>query len=38
VLGPFNRAFKADTSLTPTEFRRRALLSEGRNFEIGEPR
>lgn len=24
-LGPFNRAFKADTSLTPTEFRRLAL-------------
>ncbi|MDQ0471999.1 helix-turn-helix domain-containing protein [Labrys wisconsinensis] len=44
-LGPFNRAFKADTGLTPTEFRRLALakalskpLSEVRNFEIGEPR
>jgi AraC-like DNA-binding protein len=24
-LGPFNRAFKADTGLTPTEFRREAL-------------
>jgi AraC-like DNA-binding protein len=24
-LGPFNRAFKADTGLTPTEFRRDAL-------------
>jgi AraC-like DNA-binding protein len=24
-LGPFNRAFKADTGLTPTEFRARAL-------------
>jgi len=23
-LAPFNRAFKADTGLTPTEFRRRA--------------
>jgi AraC-like DNA-binding protein len=23
-LSPFNRAFKADTSMTPTEFRRRA--------------
>jgi AraC-like DNA-binding protein len=41
-LGPFNRAFKADTGLTPTEFRRLALakapskpLSEVRNFEIG---
>jgi AraC-like DNA-binding protein len=44
-LGPFNRAFKADTGLTPTEFRRLALakapskpLTEVRNFEIGEPR
>ena len=44
-LGPFNRAFKADTGLTPTEFRRLALakapsksLREARNFEIGEPR
>jgi AraC-like DNA-binding protein len=44
-LGPFNRAFKADSGLTPTEFRRLALaaapskpLSEVRNFEIGEPR
>ncbi|WP_158813337.1 AraC family transcriptional regulator [Methylocapsa sp. S129] len=44
-LGPFNRAFKADTGLTPTEFRRLALakapskpLSETRNFEIGEAR
>ena len=24
-IGPFNRAFKADTDLTPTEFRRAAL-------------
>jgi AraC-like DNA-binding protein len=24
-IGPFNRAFKADTGLTPTEFRNRAL-------------
>jgi AraC-like DNA-binding protein len=38
-LGPFNRAFKADTGLTPTEFRRLALRqvparpqSEARNF------
>jgi AraC-like DNA-binding protein len=44
-LGPFNRAFKADTGLTPTEFRGLALakapvkpLNEGRNFGIGEPR
>ena len=44
-LGPFNRAFKADTGLTPSEFRRLALaraqtkpLSEERNFAIGEPR
>ena len=44
-LGPFNRAFKADTGLTPTEFRRRALaeappkpLEQRRKFEIGEPR
>jgi AraC-like DNA-binding protein len=44
-IGPFNRAFKTDTGLTPTEFRRVALaeapskpLSEARNFEIGEPR
>ncbi len=38
-LGPFNRAFKADTGLTPTEFRRLALRqvparpqNEARNF------
>jgi AraC-like DNA-binding protein len=44
-LGPFNRAFKADTGLTPTEFRRLALakappkpLTEARSFEIGEAR
>jgi AraC-like DNA-binding protein len=24
-IGPFNRAFKADTGMTPTEFRRHAL-------------
>lgn len=43
-LGPFNRAFKADTGLTPSEFRRLALakppskpLSAKRNSEIGEP-
>jgi AraC-like DNA-binding protein len=27
-LAPFNRAFKADTGLTPTEFRRRATAAE----------
>jgi AraC-like DNA-binding protein len=26
-LGPFNRAFKADTALTPTEFRGLALTA-----------
>lgn len=28
--GPFNRAFKADTGLTPTEFRARALAGQAR--------
>lgn len=28
-VGPFNRAFKADTGLTPTEFRARALAENG---------
>jgi AraC-like DNA-binding protein len=28
-LGPFNRAFKAETGLTPTEFRRRAGVQAG---------
>jgi AraC-like DNA-binding protein len=28
-IGPFNRAFKADTGLTPTEFRRDALTRPG---------
>lgn len=44
-LGPFNRAFKADTGLTPTEFRRLAfanapskLPSNAPNPGIGEPR
>ena len=27
-LGPFNRAFKADTGLTPTEFRRQAIAGQ----------
>jgi AraC-like DNA-binding protein len=26
-LGPFNRAFKADTGMTPSEFRRNALVA-----------
>lgn len=33
-LGPFNRAFKAETGMTPTEFRREALSRP----EISEPR
>jgi AraC-like DNA-binding protein len=44
-IGPFNRAFKADTGVTPTEFRRRALarlqaaaLQSDDNFEIGQVR
>jgi AraC-like DNA-binding protein len=28
-LGPFNRAFKADTGMTPTEYRRKALGTAG---------
>ncbi|HUN52298.1 MAG TPA: helix-turn-helix domain-containing protein, partial [Candidatus Sulfotelmatobacter sp.] len=43
-LGPFNRAFKAETGLTPSEFRRRRLdrdftkpLPGQRNFEINKP-
>jgi AraC-like DNA-binding protein len=43
-IGPFNRAFKTDTGLTPTEFRRRALaaaeaakpLETKDDFEIGK--
>jgi AraC-like DNA-binding protein len=42
-IGPFNRAFKADTGLTPTEFRRIALAKSESNllenngkFEIGQ--
>ncbi|MDT7835981.1 helix-turn-helix domain-containing protein [Aquabacterium sp. OR-4] len=34
-LGPFNRAFKADTGLTPTEFRAQALAGEGGACEPG---
>ncbi|SCB15303.1 helix-turn-helix domain-containing protein [Rhizobium multihospitium] len=44
-LGPFNRAFKAETGLTPTEFRRQILTQPtakqqdaARNFTIGKPR
>jgi AraC-like DNA-binding protein len=42
-IGPFNRAFKADTGTTPTEFRRDALagvhsvgLQKDHRFEIGQ--
>ena len=42
-IGPFNRAFKADTGLTPTEFRRDALAGapsvgskKDDSFEIGQ--
>jgi AraC-like DNA-binding protein len=42
-IGPFNRAFKADTGMTPTEFRRHAHVrsqaaatrGEG-NFKVGQ--
>jgi AraC-like DNA-binding protein len=30
-LGPFNRAFKAETALTPSEFRAQALAAQARN-------
>jgi AraC-like DNA-binding protein len=32
-LAPFNRAFKADTGLTPTEYRRRAAAEQNMNGE-----
>ena len=41
-IGPFNRAFKADTGLTPTEFRRDAIArlqstaQKGDDFKIGQ--
>jgi AraC-like DNA-binding protein len=42
-IGPFNRAFKADTGLTPTEFRRDAIarsqstaLEKDGHFKIGQ--
>ena len=34
-IGPFNRAFKADTGLTPTEFRRDALAGTPTNAPSG---
>jgi AraC-like DNA-binding protein len=44
-IGPFNRAFKADTGMTPTEFRRHALnrsqaaaSQSDDNFKIGQSR
>lgn len=38
-LAPFNRAFKTDTGLTPTEFRRRAVAEEqNREGEAGVTR
>ena len=44
-IGPFNRAFKAESGLTPTEFRRDALaqsaaiaLENDENFRIGQSR
>ena len=44
-IGPFNRAFKADTGMTPTEFRRHALTrsqaapsQSDDNFKIGQSR
>jgi AraC-like DNA-binding protein len=43
-IGPFNRAFRADTGLTPTEFRRHALVESqasasksGDTSQIGQP-
>lgn len=39
-IGPFNRAFKAETGVTPTEFRREALSrpETDRDIEISQPR
>jgi AraC-like DNA-binding protein len=34
-IGPFNRAFKADTGVTPTEFRRDALAATQTNASTG---
>jgi AraC-like DNA-binding protein len=36
-IGPFNRAFKAETGMTPTEFRREAL-SRPDSSELSQPR
>jgi AraC-like DNA-binding protein len=43
-IGPFNRAFRADTGMTPTEFRRDAIarspsraLERNDNLKIGQP-
>ncbi|MBW5435150.1 AraC family transcriptional regulator [Bradyrhizobium canariense] len=36
-IGPFNRAFKAETGMTPTEFRREAL-SRPDSAELSQPR
>ena len=42
-LGPFNRAFKADTGMTPTDYRRQSLERAGKSgqgspiSEIGKP-
>jgi AraC-like DNA-binding protein len=35
-LGPFNRAFKADTGLTPTEYRRRMARNPADASRSGE--
>lgn len=35
-LGPFNRAFKTETGMTPTEYRRRALTAEPRPSAAAE--
>jgi AraC-like DNA-binding protein len=37
-LGPFNRAFKAATDLTPTEFRRLAMANAASMHAIAERR
>ncbi|TPQ41822.1 AraC family transcriptional regulator [Bradyrhizobium guangdongense] len=37
-IGPFNRAFKAETGMTPSEFRREALTPQQASPEIGQPR
>jgi len=36
-LDPFNRAFKADTGLTPTEFRRLALAKAPSIRSLADP-